>query len=138
MTKIIIEDYLKNWAKLEKVCNQLKNLTDTNYEKYIKSLDRVIDPNKISKELKDLEDRNILVNFYLEKIEYKLNIIETMISILDEDERKIIEGFYKEKNKVDYLCHKLNCSRTSYFKIKNSAINKMIGFITNVELKKVV
>lgn len=55
-----------------------------------------------------------------------IDIIEKGLSVLDDEERKVLEGFYinRPSQHIDKLCDELHCEKSRIYSIKDRALYK--------------
>ena len=62
----------------------------------------------------------------IDAVECLISIIDRGLSVLDDEERKVLDGFYINRNSrhVDALCEDLHCEKSRVYAIKDKALYK--------------
>ena len=66
------------------------------------------------------------LNQSIDAVQCLIDIIEKGLSVLDDEERTVLEEFYINRSSchIDKLCDKLHCEKSTVYRIKDTALYK--------------
>lgn len=124
--KIIDEQMFEIMPLLRELKREENASTDTQNENVSRRFNKYLDG--LTDEYKDLAMRKRLLN-------YRMKMIENVVSTLPKNERKVIERFFLSPNKhyaAEDLMEELEFEKTHIYRLRTRALDMIEGIIANI------
>lgn len=124
--KIIDEQMFEIMPLLRELKREENASTDTENENVSRRFNKYLEG--LTGEYKDLAMRKRLLN-------YRMKIIENVVSTLPKNERKVIERFFLSPNKyyaAEDLMEELEFEKTHIYRLRTRALDMIEGIIANI------